>query len=544
MKKRHILLFSLLTCCMLSGCAESSAPNDTAPNSEPSAQNDSIPDAQGTAAQFEAPEWATDLPVIMIETVSRDPDILDFVTQPVAPHVSEQIATWTPNYKMPPAPYYEACQAAVYDPAEGSEPQPVDCEVKVRGNWTTTYEKKPLRLKFAEKQNLLGLNDGAEQKNWVLLAEYKDAAMVRDEAALQMSREILDKDSLYAADARLVEVQINGEYWGVYLLTEQQQVGSARVDITKPEQDYQGTDIGYYLEFDGYFYNEEPLQQFHVDYADNAPLTPYTGAEQTKKQCRPLPENNRDPKSDIGFTIKSEIYSQEQHDFIADYVSNVYRIMYAAAYEDKAYAFNADYSEIAETAEMTPQEAVEAVVNVQSLADMYIISEMTCDADIYWSSFYMTADFGAEGDKKLTFQAPWDFDSGLGNKNRCVDGKGFYAGSLVPDVNGTEYETVNPWLCVLMYEDWYQDVIRETWTSAYEDGVFSRAAETVRTETAAHPRAFLHNNQRWGISTKDQAIVSELSRAAKKCSSQEAAAEYLADWIEKRTAFLNENWHS
>ena len=33
--------------------------------------------------------------------------------------------------------------------------------------------------------------------------------------------------------------------WGVYLLCEQQQTGTGRVDITEPEGGYKGTDIGY-----------------------------------------------------------------------------------------------------------------------------------------------------------------------------------------------------------------------------------------------------------------------------------------------------------
>ena len=106
--------------------------------------------------------------------------------------------------------------------------------------------------------------------------------------------------------------------------------------------------------------------------------------------------------------------------------------MYEAAYFNKALVFNDTYTAISETNDITPQQAVEKVVNVDSLADMYIISELTCDADIYWSSFFMDADFSAGGDVRLTFEAPWDFDSSMGNKDRCADGTGFYAANIVP----------------------------------------------------------------------------------------------------------------
>ena len=539
-QKKPFRMLLLLTCCILTGCKASSATEsvpDSSPN-EPVSQTET----QTDSAPEQKTIQPTSLPVIAIQTVSTDKNVMDFVTKPVAGHVSSQIATWTPGYKMPPEPYYEDCKVTVYLP-DGTTEAPADAKVKVRGNWTTNYNKKPLRIKFAKKQNLLGMNGGTEQKNWVLLAEYKDASVLRDQTMLGIARDLYDGENLYASDTALTEVYINGQYWGVYLAAEQQQVGKDRVNITKVKADETGTDIGYFLEFDGYFYTEDALQSFHVDYADNAPLKPYDGDGGSGKTITCLPENEYDEKKDIGFTIKSDINSQEQHDFIANYVNNVYKIMYAAAYEHKAYQLNADYTAISETAVMTPQQAVEAVVNVRSLAEAYIINEIACDADLYWSSFYMSADFGENGDKKLTFEAPWDFDSALGNKARCADGTGFYAGNIVPDVNGNAYKTVNPWLAVLMYEDWYQDIIRDIWTKAYDSGIFAKRITEIKTIKDSCADAFLRNDERWGISTKDPSVTSELVRFAKNCKTQAAAADYLADWLEKRIAFINSAWH-
>ena len=69
----------------------------------------------------------------------------------------------------------------------------------------------------------------------------------------------------------------------------------------------------------------------------------------------------------------------------------------------------------------------------------------------------MNVDFGEKGNKKLTFEAPWDFDSAVGNRDRCADGTGFHCANLVWDVN-SEYQTVNPWLTVLAYEEWFRNV--------------------------------------------------------------------------------------
>ena len=504
-------------------------------------------DADTPAAADDDAEAGDGIALIAIETVDSSDDIMDFITEPVAPHVAEQIASWTPGYSAP-EPYYVECVVSVTD-AEGNTLIDKDsADVKVRGNWTTTYDKKPLRIKFDEKHSMLGMNDGAEMKNWVLLAEYKDASMLRDKAALKMADGILGADGLYASDSQLAEVTVNGNYWGVYLVAEQQQVNPGRVAVTEPEEDYEGTDIGYFLEFDGYFYNEDKLHQFSVDYADNAPLTPYDGEGGSGRTMQCLSTGKNDYKEEVGMTIKSDIYSQAQHDFIAAFTNNVYKIMYNAAYNDEAWVFDDKYETISKTDSISPEEAVRRVVNVDSLADIYLVSELTCDADLYWSSFYMDADFGEGGDKKLTFEAPWDFDSGLGNKDRCADGTGFYAANIIPDVNGGPkgggmYETINPWLAVLMYEDWFQDIIRDKWTAAYDAGVCSDTLAMLENDKTELHDAFLRNYDRWDNISNNYAFVNELSKGAAKCKTHEMAADYLIEWLTARVDFLNTAWH-
>lgn len=543
MKKICRYILPIMIFLALSGCSDSISQTSSNENIDADiiiGSKDEQENTINTETETEEVSYdiGSDISVLSIKTKNQS-DALDFVTKPVASHVAEDIASWTPNYQMPPAPYYEDCTITLTDTDDNIVLNSVDAMVKVRGNWTTTYQKKPLRIKFSEKQNLLGLNNNAEMKNWVLLAEYKDASMLRDKTVLSIAQEILGEDELYVADATFVEVEINEEYWGVYLLTELQQINENRVNITEAPKDYTGTDIGYFMEFDGYFENEDELQSFFVDYADNAPLIPFDGNDGSGKTITCLSERRSDKKSDVGITIKSDIYSQEQHDFIESYVNNVYRIMYSSAYENKSYVFNSDYTKIIEDESISPQEAVENVVDVHSLADMYIISEIACDADIYWSSFFMDVDFGVNGNKKLTFEAPWDYDSAMGNKDRCVDGQGFYAANIVPDVNDV-YETINPWLTVLMYEDWFQDIIKDKWTDAYDSGVFERAYSMIDSDTEQYQEAFTRNYQRWNNIIDNSEFAGELSRNAAKCKTHSEATEYLSEWLQSRVEFMNE----
>ena len=549
MKKKFRLISVSAAALMLFGCtANNTSNNSSSPVSSSGKTAQSNTKYEPVTFPGDTNVEQVTLPVLSIETKNKDENVLDFIKVPVARHVAEDIASWTPGYKIPPEPYYEECTISLKDGKGSSLLDSAEAKVKVRGNWTTTYDKKPLKIKFTEKQSILGLNDGAEQKNWLLLAEYKDASMLRNKAALFASREILDKDSYFSADCDFVQVEVNGEYFGMYLLSDMQQVSSKRIDITEPEKDYKGTDIGYFMEYDGYFEKEDELQSFPLDFADNSPLKIYDGNDEDEHFMRALAMTRTENKKPVGITIKSSIYSQEQHDFIANFVNNTYRIMYEAAYNDKAFVFDSNYKNITETTDISPQQAIENVVDVQSLVNMYIISELTCDADIYWSSFYMDADFGPDGNKKLTFEAPWDFDSAMGNKDRCLDGTGFYASNIVPDVNGGSevggYDTINPWLVILAHEDWYQDMIRNTWTKAYDSGTFKRTCDLIVKDSTELQDEFNKNYSKWNNIKNNEDFVNELSAPAKKCKTQLEAAEFLLSWLNSRIAFLNEQWHN
>lgn len=520
-------------CLIFAGCS----PNGGSESGDIVSDNETrISDNIGTPENSNIADTEKCMPVIDIQTKKSGSDALDFVTEPIARDVAKKISSWTPGYRIPPEPYYEECTVSVTDEDKRVVIDAANANVKVRGNWTTAYNKKPLRIKFENKQTMLGLNDGNEYKNWLLFAEYKDFSMLRNRTALRLAEEILGGDGYYSADSRLVEVNINGEYWGVYLLTEYQQINGGRVDITDTAPGYKGTDIGYFLEYDGYFYTEEPLKRFRVSYHDNAPLNPYGD---TSRTATPTAGG----KNIVGVTIKSDVYSQEQHDFIERFVNNVYNIMYEAAYNDKAFVMSDDFSAISETAELTPREAVERVADVRSLVDSYILAELTCDADIYWSSFFMDADFGSGGDRKLRFEAPWDFDSALGNKDRCADGTGFYAGNIIFDVNGEFEEMCNPWLMVLVNEDWFIDAVKERWTEIYDSGTFIRANELIKSEYETYEAEFNRNYEKWDNIRHNDA-ANELCWRAAGCTNQILAAGYLQSWLESRVDFLNSQWHS
>ena len=104
--------------------------------------------------------------------------------------------------------------------------------IKVRGNTTSEGLKKPYNIKFSEKQNLLGM--GAAKK-WCLLAEWFDPSMLRNYIAMDFAKEL---GLAYTSDKQFVEVWLDGDYRGVYLLTEPVEDGSSRVDLQKSNGDF------------------------------------------------------------------------------------------------------------------------------------------------------------------------------------------------------------------------------------------------------------------------------------------------------------------
>ena len=148
--------------------------------------------------------WATEtLPRIYIETENG-------------------MALDDPSLVIPDEHKGMAGEIAVYDyvnatitvtDCEGYELDAVAGQVKIRGNYTSNYPKKPIRIKFSEKQAMAGLNEGNAMKSWVLLAEYKDPALLRNSVALYVANSLYSTTGNYASDFRNVEVYLNGDAW-------------------------------------------------------------------------------------------------------------------------------------------------------------------------------------------------------------------------------------------------------------------------------------------------------------------------------------------
>lgn len=103
---------------------------------------------------------------------------------------------------------------------------------RIRGRGNSTWEwyaKKPYRIKLDKKAEILGL---AADKDWVLLANFRDPTNLMNAFVFEMGARL---GIPYPNHTRFVELTVNGDYKGLYQLTEQVEQGKNRVNIDKNE---------------------------------------------------------------------------------------------------------------------------------------------------------------------------------------------------------------------------------------------------------------------------------------------------------------------
>lgn len=116
-------------------------------------------------------------------------------------------------------------------------------KVKVRGNTTATFPKKPYHIKLDESSLMLGL---AKNRDWILLANFLDETLLTNAVAFKTG-DLLGMP--FTNHIIAVDVTVNGTYQGSYNLTEQIETGKNRVDVENG---------GQLLELDQYF--DEPWE--------------------------------------------------------------------------------------------------------------------------------------------------------------------------------------------------------------------------------------------------------------------------------------------
>ena len=400
----------------------------------------------------------------------------------------------------------------------------VGVNIRARGNSTFHAPKKPFRLKFDEKQEMLGLNGGRAYKSWVLMADYYDGSMLRTFGTFKFAKALMESE-YYSSDCTHVEVYINGSYRGVYLLCEQTQINRGRVDIPEMAEGDTSVEQGYLMIGVGGQVDEPELITVRpeIDITDrNGKTLHYSG---------------------VNFTLSGGTYTAAQKEYVSNYVSGVFKVVAYAVYENKYYDLSRDgtltrktHFEWAQTREEKQIETVSAVFNLEAAVSMCILDEICKNLDAM--AFNMYVDLSPEGDGVLTLAAPWDFDFSMANTHYATTHS--YAGFYATNFSESEGVRVNLWYVMLGSIPWFEDMIREHWQENYIE--LQAVVSEMISVNNAYDEAFNRDWERWGMPIHRNLIHHHASADLATFGEHADAGRFVTDWLTKRLKWLNKQW--
>lgn len=222
-------------------------------------------------------------------------------------------------------------------------------QIKGRGNSTWAALKKPFQIKLKNSCDLIETGDpNNKSKTWVLLANAFDSTLIHNQIAFDMASSI----GLLSPDNRPVDLYYDGQYLGSYLLCEKVEEGNGRVPIDSK---------GYLLELDDMYGNQE--ENYVVD------------------------------ANGTTFVVKApEKMSEDSMTALKTYLDEIALAASNGGINPVTGSYLWD------------------LVDIDSLAKLYVLEEMTGDPDAFVSSIY----FYIPENGKLTAGPVWDFDSSFG----------------------------------------------------------------------------------------------------------------------------------
>ena len=194
--------------------------------------------------------------------------------------------------------------------------------IKGRGNASWGFPKKPYKIHFADKQQVLG--SPSTDRKWTLINNYGDKTLMRNILAFEVSRRV---GMVYTPFCTPVDLVLNGEYQGCYQLCDQVEVGVGRV----PAKD------GYLVEIDAYAYDEDKYF--------------YTSS-------RGIPVTVKYPQDDV--------ITQAQMNFIQNYFERMEAAVFSSNYKD-------------------PVNGYRKYLDLDSFLLNFIVGEFCGNTDTYWS---------------------------------------------------------------------------------------------------------------------------------------------------------------
>ena len=284
-------------------------------------------------------------------------------------------------------------------------------QIKGRGNYTWGQPKRPYAIKCDKRTDWFGF--GAA-RDWVLLANFTDQSQMRNQIAFTLAGLF---GFAFSCQCRPAHVFIDGQYNGLYLITEKVEIDKARLAL----EDRAGDLL---LELDNNYGWGEP-DAFQSDFGNL-----YVPKDPTNEELKADKENTT-------VTFKRALNDARQK------INNF----------EQAVVGLTGYSNFSQYMDM------------DSLVDWYIFNEiMKNDDTLFNSSIFLYNDY----DGVLHMGPVWDYDLAMGgidrNDGKNVDPEGFM---FLEDYWGKPN-----WMSYALKSTTLNDMIRARWQELYAAGTF------------------------------------------------------------------------
>ena len=342
--------------------------------------------------------------------------------------------------------------------------------IKGRGNFTWTLEKRPYQIKFDSKTSVLGM---APSKTWVLLANHVDRTLSRSSVIFDLADEM---GLAYSSESRFVDLYINGEYLGNYLICEKPEVGSTRVALTNPD--------GLLLEMDNHYGTVEP----------------YYFKSKISGTVFVLKDS---------FSAADSVVAQQAFSNIESDINTLESLL------------DADHPD---------WDAISSMIDVDSFVKRYFVEEFAMNSDVGYSSMFFYKDGSSD---KLHAGPVWDYDLALGNLSD-VDKTADYVKNI--DLyNGQGGYVRNDWYLQLCRNEEFVTRVNELYSEQIGTAV-DNANNNLVTATNLIQTSAKNNFVKWPV--LGQPVVFDTGGRVTE-SSFSGEVSYLKNWISERADYLD-----
>jgi len=369
--------------------------------------------------------------------------------------------------------------------------------IRYRGNssfWNS--DKKPFALRLQNSSGskidapILGI--GADS-DWALLAPYSDKSMMRDVLLFELMRGSMD----YVPTGRFCEVVLNGVYQGVYIMTARVRQGPNRINITKPGANEQ-SGFGFHLEID----RPDDLGFWGV-------VAPKNPLEQSINRNPPYYQYKYPDEPDM---------TTAQKNYIINHIINMEQVIAGNDFKN-------------------PETGYRKYIDIQSIADYYIVQEISKNVDGYRLStpFYKYRD---NVDPKFKFSI-WDFNISIGIADYAY-GWGTEGWAYNFNQFGDGHGEFIPWMFKrLLQDDYFLESLKNRWNehrqyNLSDERILAKIDSMKTVLNVAQARNFIiwnrFNQYVWPTYYIGSTWSDEIT--------------YLKNWVLKRTAWMDSQWIS